>query len=369
MRILHLIDGRFRSADPLRDGDADAFFRDCRVLQAGAGHHQRVVVVGPRASVRRAETCGLRVHSALAPVLGRPAAAWRSMQIACAAEGRPDVVHCWGADALRLATRVFGDSVPRVAVLPQGEPSYACERILTYSEPARTRLMAGGVQAASVVVVPAPATPPHPGLDRAALRDSLGCGPGFVVALLGEPPQADVHRFAFLIGLLERAAFSVTGLASPRHGQRVRAQAFSKVVHNRQVVVTDVPLQALLPACDAAVFDGGGPGPTTLWNPSPWAAPAPIALAHAAGVPVVAPVWADVGDVYPRSAADTCLAPNSSLPELARRLFRLAEDDQLLATTSRAVRAHVHAQDRNAGYVLAAQECWNLLALPAEVMA
>jgi hypothetical protein len=64
-----------------------------------------------------------------------------------------------------------------------------------------------------------------------------------------------------------------------------------------------------------------------------------------------------------------CLAPNSSLPELARRLFRLAEDDQLLATTSRAVRAHVHAQDRNAGYVLAAQECWNLLALPAEVMA
>lgn len=367
MRILHLIDGRFRSVDTVRDGGADAFYRDCQVLQASAEGQQRVVVVGPRTSVRRAEACGLRVHSALAPVLGRPAAAWRSLRMACAAEGRPDVVHCWGADALRLATRVFGDSVPRVAVLPQGELAYACERILTYSEPARARLLAGGVPAASVIVVPAPATPPRPSLDSGALRDSLGCGSGFVVALLGEPPQADVHRFAFLIGLLERAAFSVTGLASPRHGQRVRAQAFSKVVHNRRVVVTDVPLQALLPACDAAVFDGGGPGPTTLWNPSPWAAPAPIALAHAAGVPVVAPAWADVGEVYPRSVAAACLAPNSSLPELARRLFGLAGDDQLRARTAQAVRSHVHAQNRNAGYVRAVHECWELLALPTEV--
>jgi glycosyltransferase involved in cell wall biosynthesis len=113
-------------------------------------------------------------------------------------------------------------------------------------------------------------------------------------------------------------------------------------------------MSALLGACDLAVFDGGGPGPTRDWDPAPWAGPPAIAPALAAGVPVVAPAWAIEGP----SRVGLYAAHNSTLPELVRGLMELAQDPERRERMGREAREQCGPERCGDGFVRGTNEVW-----------
>ncbi len=351
MRVLHLIDGGFRGAGG--GVETERAMLACRGLVACGGHQQSVCLLGPRAAVRRAERLGLWVDWAIAPTLGLPESGWRAVRRLVAATGRPDLVNCWGVREARLALRAVGDSLPRVAVLPDGAAGPA-DLTVTCSEAGRSRLEGSGVEIGRVMVAPPPVWADSPG-ERESLRQQLGVDEDVVlIAQLGGPPQADAMRFSFLIGLLREVGVRAFGVMHATAAHRARAAGFARRIRQTRVAAPELPWPRVLRACDLAVFDGGGPGPTKDWPAAPWAGPPAIAPAHAAGLPVVAPAWAVEGPgLHPE-----CAAYNSTLPELARRLTALIEDAGLRTRIGREVRSLFEGRPESDGFVQGVQEAW-----------
>lgn len=344
MRVLHLIDGGFRAGYTGQDPGVAA--AGCRLLLERAGPLQTVCVLGPRRAVDHIRGLGLRVDTAIAPPLGSPASAWLALRRLAAAHGRPDAVQCWGRSVARLALRAFGESLPRIAFVQS--PGWVDADVVLST--------GGGTGPAGAICVPPPVLDAGgPGRDE--VRRRLGVPPDRpLIAQLGVAPQADTLRFTFLVGILNAAGAGVTGLAAGAAAQRARGVRFRRGREWMPAATSTLPLDHLLPACDAAVFDGGGPSPTADWPPAPWAASA-IAQAHALGVPVVAPAWAR-GGWYPDEAAAACLAHNSTLPELSRVLLPILEDAALRSRLSAAARAHAAAMDLASRFVDAVQDAW-----------
>jgi hypothetical protein len=341
MRVLHLIDGGFRAGR--RGHDPCAAAAACTLMLDRAGPLQTVCLLGPRSAADRLRAMGFRIDAAIAPPLGSPASAWLALRRFAAAGGRPDVVQCWGRSVARLALRAFGDSLPRAAFVQS--PGWVDADVVLSASP----------ECGPAVHVPPPVLPAG-GPGREALRRSWGIPLDRpVVAQIGVAPQADALRFTFLVGILVHAGVGVTGLACEAAGQRPRGTRFRRGREHLPLVTCREPLHHALTACDAAVFDGGGPAPTADYPPSPWAATA-IAQAHALGVPVVAPAWAR-GEWYP-DAAEPCLAHNSTLPELSRVLLPLLEDSALRARASAAVAAHAARLDPATRFADGVQDAW-----------
>ena len=349
MRVLHLIDGGFRISGACAFDEGSILA--CRLLVQRARHQQWVCILGPRPAVERAGRLGLRADAAIAPMLGLPEEAWQGLRRLVAARGQPDVVVCWGPRASRLALRAMGEAVPRVTILPDGEAA-TTEVAVVYGEAARQRL--ADCDIGRVVVVPPPAWEPDP-REREWVRDELGVSPGEVlVALLGGPPQADAMRFTFLVSLLREAKVGVRGVMIDGAGHRMRAVAFARGIRKVGLSITSLPMMRVLGACDLGVFDGGGPGPTRNWDPAPWAAPPAITPAMAAGVPVVAPGWAlAAGSAFPE-----CVALNSTLPELARKLIELALNPDLRARIGHESRARFGWPGCGEPFVRAVSDVW-----------
>jgi hypothetical protein len=179
------------------------------------------------------------------------------------------------------------------------------------------------------------------------------------VMLLGPRPYADAVRWVFLHGILGMAGVKFTGVVTREAGQFDRGvRYFLSAPAKNRLIVSDWAGAHLLPGMDAAVYEGGGYGPTTGLPPRPSVSTLPIALAHAAGVPVVAPEWAGDPRLYPAEAREALLGVNSALPELARVVMRLLETPALLDRMRGLVRDHMTRQNHAAGFAAAVESLW-----------
>jgi hypothetical protein len=210
--------------------------------------------------------------------------------------------------------------------------------------------------------LPAPALPVDAGA-RARVRASLGISDSDPVLLLvGAAPHADAVRFTFLNGLLIKSGVRLKGLSTAGTAQPGRGARFQRGREWVNIIRTRRPMLDVLPACDLAVFDGGGPCPTADWPESPGAGEQVIAQAHAGGVPVVAPRWATGDDAYPAEAGEVCRGVNGTLTELARRVATLIMDSVLRDRLSRAVLEHSRRRDTAGAFVAAMVSAWEAAA-------
>lgn len=366
MRVLHLID------EP-PDGAADAAIDACRLLQAsGDGSEHVVVLIGPSSLARSAVERGLAPAARVSPPLGSARLAARPLARLARRSARFDVVQCWSPATAGLARAALGSAVPRRAVLLAPPPldehrrrraARACAGAIAAAcgAPARQEWIDAGIDASRITLVAPPVTPREPDVtERGAIRRRLGLSPvELAVLLVGGAPHADAVRFVFLIGLLGVSGVRVTGVVPRDAAQFDRAARFALGGRDlNRVILSDHAASRLVPGMDAAVFDGGGYGPTTARPPRPAAGTLAIATAHALGVPVVAPAWADDHRLVPRDAARELLALNHAAPELARVVAALAGDRARLASLGRHVREHLAAQRPDLMFASAIAALW-----------
>jgi hypothetical protein len=372
VRVLHLIDGSGEPG-PRLDLCAGA----AGLLAARTSGEHASCVVGPAAARRRASALGAPRGWHVAPVLRRPEAAARGVR-GIGESWSPDVVQCWGAEMLGVARLAFPAGTPLVAVIEGrggghgllvewfGAPLTNAV-LLCYDEGDRAAL-ADEWPGVEVRRVP-PGVVPRPGLtnEPRRVREALGIDPGEIAVLLvGDAPQADALRFAFLMGLMQVAGRSVVGVmptsaSGRRRGSRLRRRA----IHRLRVVASDRTLLELASACDLGVWDAGGTGPVAHWTPDAGAGAVAVASVLAAGVPVVAPACPTFEALYPAAAREACLARNSSLPELARLLMGLANDQAAARAIGHEVRAHAASMDGSGAFVRAVSDAWARVARSA----
>jgi hypothetical protein len=361
MRVLHLIDGTGGRTTRL-----DLTSGACAALR-NEGDEQAVCVIGPAPARRRVAAMGAPVRWSIAPAAGARGTAARALRRVAAA-WPPDVVHCWGAEMLSMSQLGFPAGTPTVGIIdrrpPLNEPVTGCLEaplsdaiLLCYDQKAGEAL--GDLHGTADVNV---VTPPAPGrkAQSGAVRAKLGLAEqDLAVLLVGDAPEADSLRFAFMLGLLEVAGRVIVGVApaSARHrarGERLRRRALRRI----PMITSDLHMLELASACDLAVWDAGGPGPTSHQEPDAGAGPAPIASLLARGLPVVAPRHEGIARLYPAEAAEACLAMNSSLTELARKLMTLGDDAGLRARVSAAAARHAAGADWTGVFVRSVREAW-----------
>jgi hypothetical protein len=308
MRILHLIDLHERS---------DEAVMACRAAVSLAPGRHRVLAVGSSGEVAAARAAGLPVDAS-APMVGPvPELSYRRMRRLLAdRDGRDatrpwaDIVQCWSAPMLGLARLSSGQRTPpRVGGLlrpPAHELrglglrrfQYGLHDATLFAPDRFTR--AAWAEAASArrggrlleqnirLLDPTLAPTSHPDLpERDALRESLGLEPeDVVIGLLADPPGAvDLYRFSFTLGLLFTTGVPVVGLVRRGAGHERRSTRYVRL-HGRRwgLRITDRSTEAMLAACDLAVWDVGD----TERGGIVGAGCMSIGAAARAGVPVVA---------------------------------------------------------------------------------
>jgi hypothetical protein len=189
----------------------------------------------------------------------------------------------------------------------------------------------------------------------------LGIHPrDLVVLLIGDGPEADSLRFSFLLGLMDVAGRSIVGLlpASAAHrgrGARLRRRSTRPL----RVVTTNRPMLEVAPACDMAVWDAGGDGPVAHRDPDAGAGAVALASVLRTGVPAIAPQCATFEALYPEAVRERCLAMNSSLPELARVLMGLADDEPGRADMGRLLQKHTADGRASEAFARAVGDAWD----------
>jgi hypothetical protein len=196
--------------------------------------------------------------------------------------------------------------------------------------------------------------------ERGAIRRRLGLSPGEIALLMiGRGPHADGVRFVLMHGVLGIAGTRFTGVFTREAGQFARGiRYFLSAPPKNRLIVSDHAASRLLPGMDAAIFDGGGYGPSAGLPARPAAGTMAIAAAHAAGVPVVAPSWAGDERLYPADGAGSLLAHNGAVLEIARVLTPLIADRGALAGLGRRVREHLASQGPDAAFASAIDAMW-----------
>lgn len=366
MRILHLIDPGSPAGASGR-GPAEDTLLGCRLSLNAGGHEHRVCLICPREGERVAEEHGVRADARVELPLGSTRLAGRAVRRAL--DGwRPDVVQVWGRRWLGVAAAaepghgfvVVEGAADRAGERPAPRFGPLAARCVVVAPVGDAERPAGPDDPARRVFVPPPIRVPGADLERRdAVRRELGLGPDdCAVLLLGAAPCADAMRFVFLLDLLREAGCLAVGIVPASCAQIPRAARFQHGVRQPRVIVTRRTREGVLPAADLAVWEGGGPGPTCCWDPAPWAAWTPIAAAHAAGVPAVAPRWAMIPELYDQEAAGLCLGTSATLPELARVVLPLVEDRDRRGRAAELVAAHVRSQDLAGGYIRGMERAW-----------
>ncbi len=375
MRVLHLIDSG--KAGMWIAGRGDPVLRACRILHDRTRHEHSLCVIGCAELEADARAMGLGVGARVVPPLGEPWLARRILRRVVAAGAPPDVLHCWSLATLRAARLALGDRLPRCATLldapeltrlpgagalAEARPAQSAPLIAVCSSAARAEWIALGFDPDRLIVMPPPVEAGDaPVAERGAIRRRMGLSPHeTAVLLLGAAPYADAVRWTFFHGVLGIAGKTFTGVVTREAGQFERGLRYflSAPPKNRLIASNHAPIR-LLAGMDAAVFDGGGYGPTRGLPPRPAAATMAIAAAHAAGVPVVAPGWAGDERLYPAAAAGPLLAHNGTVPEIARVLGPVVADRNLRVTLGRRVREHVAAERPASGFATAIDAMWS----------
>lgn len=370
MRILHLIDPGTPAGASGR-GPAEDTLLGCRLALGSGAHEHRVFLICPRGGERVAEEHGVRADSRVELPLGSGRLAGRAVR-RMTGDWRPDVIQVWGRRWLGLAAAaepghgfvVVEEAADRGGERPAPRFGPLAARCVVVAPVGDAERPAGPDDPARRVFVPPPVRGLGPDLEaREAVRRELGLGSDdCAVLLLGAAPYADAMRFVFLLDLLREAGCMAVGIIPASCAQIPRAARFQRGVRQPRVIVTRRTREGVLPAADLAVWEGGGPGPTCCWDPAPWAAWTPIAAAHAAGVPTVAPRWAMTPELYDPEAAGRCLGSSATLPELARVLLPLVEDRDRRGRAAELVGGHLRSQDLAGGFLEGMERAWAMAA-------
>lgn len=388
MRILHLIDAPAPAPNaPRAAGRAgEAELAACALLvRLTPELDHTVCLIGGSELERTATILGVRTTDRIAPPFGRATLAARGLRRLVRDRGLPAVTHAWSEAAAHLAlaalppavgvvaftlsqlreprrlgrtrgilrrpgagSSVHGRSSPQTLLFPDPHwPEQAPPELIGEPDPARA--------------VPPPAGPSRVTPEaRASARAALGLDDEDVLlTTVGLPGQIDAVRFAFLVGLLAQARRPVVGLLPRDAGQLHRGLRFAHGLPARaRLLVAQRPMATLLPHCDLGVWDGGGFGPVSAPPFKPRSGTLPIALAHAAGVPVVSPEGAAPASLYPEEARAACVGHAASLPELARKLIPLIADTGARAAASAAVASVIERARPDTGFAEACRAAY-----------
>jgi len=252
----------------------------------------RVVCLGPRSAERSLAAFGINIEAAL-PTRHGPLRPGKTRLARLLADARE--VHAWGLDAT-LATLAASrpdatihahvDDAPPAAI-PRRALANAASFSVYDTEDAEAWLRAGIPGDHLRVIDPKPVAPAD---DRRRLRAALGIHPDAVVlAALQDPGSTlDARRFVFRIGFLELLNRPTVALFPSTARRLAAARRFRSAASLRfRMLITDAPIAAVLPACDALAPLDPQPG-----LPAPARGAGNIVAAHAIrlGVPVAHPI-------------------------------------------------------------------------------
>jgi glycosyltransferase involved in cell wall biosynthesis len=339
MRVLHLIDAASPQACPATlalMGEA---------IGRTPGIEQEVLLLGGAALGEAAKAAGIARATLLGVPTGRAMRGWFAVRRCLSSLGRFDLMHCWSAGTLTLATLMQRD-VPRVATFTQrptarvahwlrmlGAAPGRASAFLPISATIRRELISHGVPEGVVHVL-------RPGLDlgrvsqanRDGLRESWGLDPrdrgAVVVGLIADPPDAvDAMFSALAVGIAgevysprePNAAHRVYVLVHPQMTRRVNAQATMDEIGRPANVIVEPRLSLpweVLPGCDVALATvRGGGGLSLLW-------------AMAANVPIVAEADYAVSEVVEANHSALLTKPGEH-KQIAHRITQLIDDPRL----------------------------------------
>jgi hypothetical protein len=378
LRILHLVDGGRAMAHGAaeyapRSADDDVARAAACVRDLAPGRHT-VCFLGPAWARRRAVSRGLRIDAAISPPLSRTPLARRTLRLLIDRIGPFDLVQAWSSDGVGLARRVFGPGTPIVWASLAGEHTEVLRRWSRAAAAAETDGPADAIVACAEGswrprVISAP--PPVPicqtdPLLRARVREEFRVEDDqAAVLLLGDAPHASASRFAFALGLACYAGDRVVGIVPAAAADLPRARRLHhKLAREVRLVSSSRPRAQLLAGSDLAVWEGGGPAPGWVADEQPLPAIVPIAEALAAGVPVVAPNWEMLRDLFAPAARVECLGLTATSPEIARKLIPLIEHHRRALELGAACRAHLACVDPQRAFVQRTLQAWQTASGP-----
>ncbi len=349
MRVLHLIEPLGEELGPCGTAlVADALSRMSSRVSSSAA------IIGPGEAERLAQRLGLETFDRLHRPAGR-ASAGTALRRYLREAGPFDLIHCWSASMLTLATVAAPASKRCATVL--AAPASASEAhwvrmvvetsgatLLAASNTIRRAWATAGVPIASTHVL-------RPGLNfarlrevkREAVRESLEVGPATsLVALVGEPAsRVDAGRFGSVLAMVRAMGVDVAGVVATGARRRRIGRAMLAGVGAEESLIVDERMEApwsILPGCDAAVILGddtkeeAGVASGRLWerirsrsvpaaHAPPRAMPGLLSLhwAAAAGLVIVGEASYAVSEIIESSHSGLLVKPGDATG-LARRL-------------------------------------------------
>lgn len=179
--------------------------------------------------------------------------------------------------------------------------------------------------------------------DREPLRASLGIDADVCVLTLLEGKQnvTDARWFVFLGGIMVAAGMRVAVIVPRSAAHVARARRFHATTRlSLRVIVAERNTDALLPACDAALWND----PLPRWRDQRHepGVLAPIALAHASGIPVIMPISHAPLALYPEWTRELCLTPSGQIRHFARLLAAMMTQRDRKERIQAAIRAHIN---------------------------
>ncbi len=337
-RIVHLVDGFDPACRPV------ALRLIARLVREAPDEH-RVFFFGPADD---AEACALPVarHLDFRPGLGPRT--WRALRRDLQRRGPDEIIHCWSAKMLLVAT-ILARHTPRLlnvfgpvdATWPAGRLRRALHRspaaLLAGNRLLADDLRRAGMPARHVHVLPPAVEPPPDAIrHRPALRERWGVDDQtLLVAHLADPPErCDALMGMWAAGLVIESGRPLK-LLLPREARHLRRTRDLVGRSGRDMLVVSEALHRAweaLAACDAAMCLVGGK-PRTAEDATPRTgadATAGPGLAHAlaAGLPIIAERHTAAGAVLTHE--QNALLGRPSVPrEQARHLCRLIDEPAL----------------------------------------
>ena len=349
-----------------------SFVRAAATIQAQCSEHkQTFCLVGPNRINALSVDDQPAWDEQICPPLGTPELAAPALRCLMARLERVDVVHCWSIRMLRLARLVCGRKTAYSVVLAdlpvfEGTAGLVHRHLLRNStvvvlcdadrDSLGDAIGTDYINHVRVSPIPISKKETNPAL-RAATRHDLQLADHEVAILIAGDlvSTIDVGRIEFLLSSCTIMGLNPIALI-PRGVPRIEElrRHLRKTARFDTVRFVHAPTSTLLQGVDMALLASG----TFNNRTSPGLAALGIASAHAHGVPCIAPASIAPASLYPDEDARACLAFNSSLPEVARILARLVEDDELRARAAKSVIRPFETSDRVTQFKQAVSSAW-----------
>lgn len=239
-----------------------------------------------------------------------------------------DIVHVWDHDALRTA--LFAGARRTIFTVPEGvsEKHRLSERGVHFvaTNAARRAVLAARAHPhtnSHLIRPPLLGSEASAGIGRRAIRQSLGIADDdFVMLAPGESTRAADHERASWAGSILHVVDERYRVLLWGRGPRLRAAATlgDKLRQPGLVIVsraTSTQYEDLFPAADALLVTARAPVPTL-----------PVAMAMAAGVPIVSVPRPELADVLVDNVT-AFMVPNVSPRLIAQRVLDLRSDPEL----------------------------------------